>query len=157
MAGHFARPVKASAIFHDRAGQPVERFIVAVRFVGNDIAVGKLNMAVPSDIKFYRFADASDAKPGTPVIVLDQTKTASIHEISAVNGLSVSLTYSAKVDPIYRRNLIVGDSGHPSFLLKNGQMLLVETHTFGGPGSGPFYGDPGNQAAIRNAMQEMGN
>lgn len=157
MAGHFSRPVKSAAVFHDRAGQPVERFIVAARSVGNDVAVGKLNMPVPSDIKFYRFADASDAKPGTPVIILDQTRTASIHEINSVNGPFISFNYSPKIDPAYRRNLIVGDSGHPTFLLKNGEMLLLETHTYGGPGSGPFYGDPGIQAAVRNAMQEMGN
>lgn len=158
MAAHFMRPVKSAVIFHDRAGQPVVRFIVASRTLGNvDVGVGKLNLPVPSDIRFYRFANAADAPPGTAVITTDQTRTASVHEIGMVNGPYVAFTYSEKLDAVYRRNLVVGDSGHPTFLLKNGQMLLLETHTFGGPGSGPFYGDPGIQAAVRNAMQEMGN
>jgi hypothetical protein len=103
----------------------------------------------------YRLAKAGDATPGTPVIVSDQTKTLSVHQVEAVTGGMIRLGYIPGLNPIYQRNLIVGDSGNPSFLLKNGELVLLETHTTGGPGAGPFYGDPAVQAAIRRAMAEL--
>src|SRR5690606_27195459 len=128
-----------------------------IKIQGTDIAVGKLNMRLPSGFKVYRFASVADAVPGTPVITTDQTATASVHQIRRVFGRWIALDYVASIDPLYRRNLIPGDSGHPTFILKNGELLLLETHTTGGPGAGPFYGSPENQAAIRAAMQELGD
>jgi hypothetical protein len=158
MAKHYMRDSKTPVMFHSRLGQPEERYIVAWKTLESvgDIAVGKLNMPLPSGYKAYRFASASDATPGKPVITTDQTLTASIHRIGAVHGAAVALEYEPSIDPIYRRNLIPGDSGHPTFILKNGELLLLETHTTGGPGAGPFYGDPGVQAAIRQAVDELG-
>jgi hypothetical protein len=142
MAAHFSRDSHTPVMFHDRVGQPVERYIVAAKAIpGSDITVGKLNMAVPADIKKYRLASAADATIGRPVIITDQTMTASIHEIGRVAGKGISFNFVQSLDPIYRRNLIVGDSGNPSFILKNGELFLLETHTTGGPGAGPFYGD----------------
>ena len=47
-----------------RAGQPVERYIIRSKAIpGTDIAVGKLNMPVPSDIRKYRLATPADATP----------------------------------------------------------------------------------------------
>jgi hypothetical protein len=159
MAAHFTRDSHTPVMFHDRSGKPYERYIVAVRMLGavGDISVGKLNLPLPGQIKTYRFATVADAAPGTPVITTDQTLTASIHEVAATGGGHVAFNFNSKIDPIYRRNLVVGDSGHPSFILKKGELLLLETHTTGGPGAGPFYGDPAVQAAIRGAMSEMGN
>lgn len=159
MAGHFIRDAHTPVMFHSRLGQPEERYIVAWKTLESvgDIAVGKLNMRLPSGFKAYRFANTSDAVPGKPVITTDQTLTASIHRISALYGSRVSFDYIPEIDPIYRRNLIPGDSGHPTFILRNGELLLLETHTTGGPGAGPFYGDPTVQAAIRQAMAELGS
>lgn len=159
MAAHFIRDGRTAVMFHDRMGQPEERYIVAHKKLDGvgDIAVGKLNMRLPSDIKTYRFANAADALPGTAVVTTDQTLTASVHQIAAVYGGGIRLEYVPTIDPIYRRNLIPGDSGHPTFLLKNGELMLLETHTTGGPGAGPFYGDPAVQAAIRTAMKELGD
>jgi hypothetical protein len=39
----------------------------------------------------------------------------------------------------------------------NGDLHLLETHSTGGPGAGPNYADPTVQAAIRDAMAQMGN
>lgn len=159
MAAHFIRDGHTPAIFHNRIGQPEERFIVAHKILNDigDIAVGKLNMRLPSGYKFYRFASAKDATIGTPVITTDQTLTASIHQIGAVYGNIITFNYALSIDPIYRRNLVPGDSRHPTFLLKNGELLLLETHTSGGPGAGPFYGNPAVQAAIKQAMIELGD
>ena len=159
MAAHFIRDARTPAMFHDRMGQPEERFIVSHKVLTciGDIAVGKLNMRLPSGYKAYRFASVADATPGTPVITTDQTLTASVHQIRGVFGKGVALDWVPSIDPIYRRHLIPGDSGHPTFVLKNGELLLLETHTTGGPGAGPFYGDPEVQQAIRAAMIELGN
>lgn len=159
MAAHFIRDAHTPAMFHDRLGQPEERFIVSHKVLAGvgDIAVGKLNMRLPSGYKAYRFASVADVTPGTPVITTDQTLTASIHQVRGVFGKGIAFDWVPSLDPIYRRNLIPGDSGHPTFILKNGELLLVETHTTGGPGAGPFYGDPEVQQAIRAAMAELGD
>jgi hypothetical protein len=158
MAGHFIRPADVPVMFHDKNGKPYERFIAKVRPLGGvgDIAVAKLNLPLPPEVKFYRFAKSSEATIGRPVIITDQTSTLSVHRIAAVNGGSIRFEYIPGLNPYYGRNLIVGDSGNPSFLLQNnGELVLLETHTTGGPGAGPFYGDPKVQAAIRAAISDM--
>jgi hypothetical protein len=158
MAAHFIRPSDVPVMFHDKKGNPYERYISAVKVLTTgDIAVARLNLPLPPEVKVYRFADAADATVGTPVIVSDQTMTLSVHRIEAVAGGVIRLGYHPDLAPVYQRNLIVGDSGNPSFLYKNGDLVLLETHTTGGPGAGPFYGDPAVQASIRAAMVELGN
>ena len=158
MAAHFIRDPKIPIMFHDKKGNPSERYVTQVRSLpGYDVAVGKLNLPVPSEVKRYRFADASDAAIDRPVTVTDQTRTLSVHRIGAVSGAGIGFGFVPGLNPIYQRNLVSGDSGHPSFIVKNGDLFLLETHTTGGPGAGPFYGDPQLQSAIRAAMAEMGN
>lgn len=157
MAAHYQRPLDIPVMFHDRQGNPVERYITKVISLAPtaDIALGKLNMSVPSSIKFYRFAASKDLSRGRDVLVTDQTKSVSIHQISQATGSRISLMSHPSLAAIYRRDLIVGDSGNPSFIIAGGTMLLLETHTYGGAGSGPCYADPGVQAAIQNAMSAM--
>lgn len=158
MAAHFQRSAHSPVMFHDKNGNPTERYIVAVQTIpGTDVAVGKLNLPVPPEIKRYAFASATDAPIGRPVIITDQTKTLSVHRIAGISGTVIGFGNIPGLNPIYQRNLIVGDSGNPTFLVKNGRLFLLETHTTGGPGAGPFYGDPQLQAAIRAAMARMGN
>ena len=158
MAAHYMRPADVPVMFHDKNGEPYERYITGVKVLSTgDIAIARLNLPLPAEVKWYRLANASDAKIGRPVIVSDQTKTLSIHRIYAVTGSVVQFGYIPELNPIYQRNLIVGDSGNPSFILKAGTPFLIETHTTGGPGAGPFYGDPGVQASIQSAIAELGN
>jgi len=158
MAAHFVRPPNVPVTFHDRKGNQHERFIGSVRILNvGDIAVAKLNRPLPPEIKCYRFASTSEATVGRPVIVSDQTNTLSVHRLAGICGAVVRFDYFPGLDPIYQRNLIVGDSGNPSFLLVNGDLHLLETHSTGGPGAGPFYGGPAVQAAVRAAMIDMGN
>lgn len=152
MAGHFIRGQSIPVMFHDRSGKPYERYLASVKKIdGADIAVGKLNLPLPSDIKTYRLA--SSVNVGETVFTTDQTKTLSVHEVAAVNGATISLKFSNQVKASNRRNMISGDSGHPTFIIRNGDVELLETHTSGGPGSGPNYADPRIQAAVRAAMQ----
>jgi hypothetical protein len=160
MAGHFIRPSDVPVMFHDRSGQPHERFISKVRSLPHvgDIAVAKLNRPLPPGVRIYRFATAGEAFPGRPVVVTDQTMTASVHQIAAVHGDVIRLDYVPGLDPVCRRNLIKGDSGNPSFIVRaDGELALLETHTAGGAGAGPFYGSPRVQEAIRAALAELGN
>jgi hypothetical protein len=158
MAAHYPRSPHVPVVFHDKQGNPFERFVTATQRVpGVDVAVGKLNLPLPAAIKRYRFASVSDATPSRPVIISDQTKTLSIHRIGAVSGNVISFVPVPGLSPVYGRNLVVGDSGNPSFLVKNGDLVLLETHTTGGPGAGPFYGSPQVQAGIRNAISSLGN
>ncbi len=157
MAAHYTRPMDVPVMFHDRNGNPVERYITAVQSLAPmaDVAVGKLNLPVPGEIKRYQFAPMAEVKPGRAVLVTDQTKTISVHQVQALNGNMVSLAFIPKIDPIYRRNLITGDSGNPTFIISGNDVKLLETHYYGGPGSGPCYASGQIQQAIRAAISEL--
>ncbi len=158
MAAHYPRSPHVPVVFHDKQGNPYERFVVATRNVpGVDVAVGKLNLPLPPAVKRYRFASVADATPGRPVIITDQTKTLSVHRIGAVNGNAINFVPVPGLSPVYGRNLVKGDSGNPTFIVKNGDLILLETQTTGGPGAGPFYGSPQVQAGIREAISSLGN
>jgi hypothetical protein len=157
MAAHYTRPANVPVMFHDREGKPVERYITDVRSLAPmaDVAVGKLNLPVPGNIKRYRFAPMSEVKPGRAVLITDQTKTVSIHQIQSWSGRMISFSFHPQLDPVYRRNLIVGDSGNPTFIISGGDLNLLETHFYGGPGSGPCYASDEIQKAVRAAIAEM--
>jgi hypothetical protein len=157
MAAHYVRPSDLPVMFHDRNGKPVERYLVQVKSLAPmaDVAVGKLNMPVPSSIKRYGFAPSQELRPGRAVLVTDQTKTVSVHQIQSVSGNMISFSYHPQLDAIYRRNLVAGDSGNPTFIISNNDLKLVETHFYGGPGSGPCYASGQIQSAIRAAIAEM--
>ena len=158
MAAHFIRPPNVAVMFHDKNGKPYERFISKVETIKNsDVAVGKLNLPLPTDIKAYRFASASQAQPGRSVFITDQDRVVSVHKIGNVFGKGIRFDYNTNLNSIYRRKLIPGDSGNPSFLLENGELRLLETHSSGGGGSGPNYSNPELQASIRGAIATMGN
>ncbi len=156
MAKHFQRPWDTPVMFHDRNGGLHTRTIVNQRNLSSgDITVAKLNAPLPPSVQAYPLADATDAVRGRPVIITDQAQTLAVHRIAAVSGNVIGLDWVPGLHPIYRRKLVFGDSGNPSFIIKRGQLYLIETHTTGGPGTGPFYGSPVVQAEIRTAMQEM--
>ena len=158
MAAHYIRPSDVPVAFHDRRGNPQVRYITQVKSLAPlaDIAIGKLNLPVTSAIRAYRFGKLSDLPYGRKVLITDQTKTISIHQVHSVSNQSISFAYTDPLDKIYHRNLIVGDSGNPTFILTNGEMRLIETHTYGGPGVGPCYADPKIQAAIKTAISTWG-
>ncbi|MFM2296383.1 MAG: hypothetical protein RL117_90 [Verrucomicrobiota bacterium] len=157
MAAHYMRPSEVPVMFHDRSGQPIERYIVQTRSLAPmaDVAVGKLNLPVPPSIKRYAFAPISEVKPGRAVLITDQTKTVSVHQIQSYQNRMVSFAFIQDLDPIYRRNLIVGDSGNPTFIISNNDLRLLETHFYGGPGTGPCFANGEIQAGVRAAMDEM--
>ncbi len=150
MAGHFTRHLSTPLVFHDRDGRAHTRRLVGIRTIQDlgDIAIGVLDSPLPPEIAHYPLAAPGDANYKRAVLVTDQTRTISVHRIGPVKGRRVQLGYDPQLDRRYWRNLVVGDSGNPAFIMENGRLLLLTTFTNGGPGRGPFYGHPEIRARI---------
>lgn len=162
-AAHFPIKIGKSITFHERSGIVHSRKIVKViSFRGqkvalekrSDIAVALLDTPLPPSIKNYRLlpprTDYSHTLPGTPVVVTEQGRRAFIHQVRNASSKSISFERNKNVPESLYKPLIKGDSGHPSFLLVGGELVLIETHTGGGGGSGPFY----SSAPLFKALQE---
>lgn len=165
MAAHYKRPVPSSVVFHDRQGNHVERVLVASKNVFGDCAIGLLNEPVPRGYKIYPLLnpqpDLGDRLKGEFVLITDQNKRVFVHEVRGVskraNGYaSIGFRYDAKKQIGYGKILVSGDSGNPSFVMVNGEPVLIETHHQGGAGAGPFYGDQDLQNKLRSAILSIG-
>lgn len=161
-ARHFPRSTGETITFHDRRGKPVTRTLQATLPVAGiqlpDLVVGLLDAEVP--LPHYRLlpprADWGALLQGTGVFIATaQSKllTARIHHIA--NG-RLSFTHQGTTNQYLVDDLQHGDSGHPAFLVLRGEAILLETHSHGGFGSGPFVSDPVVFAAINRSMQVLG-
>ena len=163
MAAHYQRPVGTALVFHDRRGRPQRRVLAAVESLAGiaDVAVGRLDAPLPDSVRPYRLLPPSDgygALAGCLAVVSDQHRKAFVHEIAMVsgNGLAFRPPATSRVSPHLTKNLVGGDSGNPSFLLVGGELVLIETHSTGGSGAGPFLSAPPVFAAINGAMSKLG-
>ena len=168
-AAHFILKPGTPITFHARSGNVHRRKVVKlISFRGqkapkeyrSDIAVALLDSPLPPSIKTYRLlpprTDYSHTLVGSPVIVTEQGRRAFIHEIRGLHSSkTISFTKNKNVPEKLYKSLIKGDSGHPSFLLVGGELVLVETHTGGGPGSGPFYSSPPLFKALEKAVADL--
>lgn len=154
MAGHYVRNPSTPVIFHDKAGRPHTRHLVGITHLRQlgDIAIGTLDSPLPSAIRHYPLAQLTEVKPMMPVLVTDQTRTISVHRLGGVDQRRVILGYDPQIPRSYWRNLVTGDSGNPAFILHRGQLRLLTTFTTGGPGTGPFYGDPQVREGVLEAI-----
>lgn len=158
MAAHFQRPVGGKVIFHDRRGKFLERTLIQCRNVYGDVAVGLLNQPVPAAYRAYPLpAVVDDPTPliGRPVMVTDQNRRLFFHKVRLVNRVMIAFEHDVADTHGWGKELIKGDSGNPSFLIDGQELVLVETHTRGGPGAGPFYGSAIVQEKLRKVMAEM--
>ncbi len=158
MAKHYPRPAGAPVVFHDRGGNRIERKIIGFAPASGDVMVGLLDEAVPSNYNSYPLpAVASDTSAfiGRHVIVSDQKRSLFIHLISAIDRGIIVFRQDESDRHGWGKNLVVGDSGNPSFVISGNQLVLVETHTSGGAGAGPFYGDATVQASVRAAVAKL--
>jgi hypothetical protein len=78
-----------------------------------------------------------------------------VHECKTILPEMVGFRYPRSLPDGFSKPLVKGDSGNPSFLLVRGEPVLLETHTSGGPGTGPFYGSANIQAAIAAAISQL--
>jgi hypothetical protein len=160
MAKHYQRRPGSMVIFHDRKGDEVPRAIVGIAGIaGTDLAVVLLHDDAPKNVKAYRVLEPSDSYneslTGALVLVTDKQRLVHIHEIRTVIGRSIVFKKAEGIAEGFYEPLITGDSGNPSFVWLRGEPVLVETHTTGGPGAGPFVSEPTTFAAINQAMSAL--
>lgn len=157
MARHYARPAAAPVIFHDRSGKRIERKIIGFSGGAGDVMVGLLDKPVPSNYRPYPLPTVGDtnALVGRPVIVSDQSRNLFVHLISGFGNGMIIFSHDITESHGWSKNLVVGDSGNPSFVIVGNELVLVETHTTGGPGAGPYYGDATVQQSVREAVEKL--
>ncbi len=158
MAKHYSRGPADAVIFHDRSGQRIARKLVAFAPAAGDVMVGLLDEPVPSAYHPYALpstdSDAS-ALVGLPVIVSDKERNLFVHLVAGVGSGKIAFKQDERDLYGWGKNLISGDSGNPSFLIVGKQLVLIETHTTGGPGAGPYYGESGVQASVKAAVRKL--
>lgn len=164
MASHYPRKQGEELVFHDRTGRRHVRTVEKVvhfreRGAVGDVAVGLLDSPLPRSIRTYPLpkerSDDGQALIGALALVTEQRRALYFHRISRVHAGMLGMTYDRKLPESRRKPLVTGDSGHPSFILSKGELVLVETHTTGASGAGPFYGSATVLKAIREIAQEL--
>lgn len=155
MAKHYARPAAAPVVFHDRSGKRIQRKIIGFAPGKGDVMVGLLDEPLPSNYHNYALPATDSNLIGKPVIVSDQQRNLFIHLIAAINNGIIAFKHDENKRHGWSKNLVGGDSGNPSFVISGNELVLVETHTTGGPGAGPYYGDPAIQQSVREAVQKL--
>jgi hypothetical protein len=157
MATHYQRKVGERIVFHDRSGRPHSALLVAAKSGPNDITVGQLDQSVP--VRPYRVLsprhDYGLLLKGVPVVTTNRQRHVFCHGLSRITE-SGWVFFGPGPVPGVAGKMVAGDSGNPSFLLVNGEPILIETHTSGGFGGGPFVSDPANFAAINRLIGQMG-
>jgi len=161
MSKHYTRPVFSPVVFHDRRGKWIERQIVAIRNLSGDYSVGLLNEALPSNYTPYPVLKPSPDFPtrlvDEYVLVTDQNRRIFVHQIAGIRNGVIAFKFDLNKKNGYSKKLISGDSGNPSFVMRRGRPVLIETHHGGGAGIGPFYGDDSVQAEISKTIAETDN
>jgi len=158
MAKHYQRSPGDTVVFHDRGGDRVARKLTGFVPAAGDVVVALLDEPVPSRYRSYPLpAVSSDpsALIGRPVIVSDQKRRLFVHLIAGIGRGTVAFKHDKSDAHGWGKKLVVGDSGNPSFLIAGKELVLVETHSTGGPGAGPYYGDPTVQASVRAAVAKL--
>lgn len=158
MAKHFARRIGDPVIFHDRQGKRLKRKLVQMTMGTGDVMVGLLDEPVPANHTHYPLPAAGvdlASLLGQPVIVSDQTRCLFVHQIAAIKDGRIAFQHDKSKTHGWGKKLVVGDSGNPSFLIVGRELVLIETHSTGGAGTGPFYGDPAVQAGVRAAVVQL--
>ncbi len=158
MAKHYARPAAAPVVFHDRNGKRIQRKLIGFAGGAGDVMVGLLDEPVPANYRPYPLPAAgsdTSALVGRAVIVSDQNRNLFVHLIAGVGNGMIHFRHDTSERNGWSKNLIVGDSGNPSFVIVGNELVLVETHTTGGPGAGPYYGDATVQRSVREAVEKL--
>ncbi len=158
MATHFQRRVGEKVIFHDRRGKYLLRTLVKTRAVFGDVAVGLLDEPVPAGYRVYPLPEVTENPErliGRPVMVTDQNRRLFFHKVKVVSRVEIAFEYDVADTHGWGKKLIKGDSGNPSFLISGNELVLLETHSTGGPGAGPFFGSTILQEKLKQVMAEM--
>lgn len=164
MADHFKRSAGKQVTFHDRDGRMHTRILLKSTRLRDhglkcDVAVGLLDKPLPPSIRHYPLLeprnDFSGSLVGALALITEQDRRLFFHRISWVRGNVIGFQFDRDLQDFRRKPLISGDSGNPSFILARGELVLIETHSTGGPGSGPFYGSKTLIEATRKAVAAL--
>ncbi len=160
VAKHYQRRAGSMVVFHDRRGDEVPRAIVGTaEIAATDLAVVLLHEDVPRGVTSYRVLPPSDtyaeSLPGAYVLITDKQRKVHVHQVHSLAGRSIAFTRADGIGEGFYEALVAGDSGNPAFLWLGGEPVLIETHTTGGAGAGPFVSAPENFAAINEAMRAL--
>ena len=162
MAQHYQRNVGDKVVFHDRSGRAIVRIIEEkLAMPGGlwpDIAVARLDQETP--VKFYRVLppreDYQQHLTGALAVITDKQRNLLMRRIAGITNRHLRFAKAAEFPPACADPLISGDSGNPGFIVIQGEPILIETHTFGGMGQGPFVSNPENYAGINELMDQLG-
>ena len=158
MAKHYPRNPGSPVIFHDRNGKRLTRTITHLRPVLGDVSVGLLDRDVPQGYKIYPLPtpreDYSHLVDQTAVIT-DQNRRLFFHKVRLVVSNFISFRYDQPQLHGWNKKLVGGDSGNPSFMISGKELVLIETHTTGGGGAGPFYGSPQLQERLQEEITRL--
>lgn len=131
-----------------------------------DVTVARINPCLPADWTVYPLINASDNFStsdlgGAPYInthynVADSIRRMSVTKIGSLSTLQLFGAFSNIVPSYMEVTAQVGDSGNPSFLFLNGELVIVSTFTFGGyGGGGPYYGSSVQQQMLSDAIAAL--
>ena len=162
MAQHYQRNIGDTVVFHDASGRKIVRLIEETAALPGglspDIAVARLDQVVP--VRFYKVLPPRDDYHsylvGALAIITDKDRNLLMRRIGFIGDRRVRFTKAAEFPSKCADPLITGDSGNPGFVIIQGEPILIETHTFGGMGQGPFVSDPENFAGINALMAQVG-
>jgi hypothetical protein len=108
-----------------------------------DITIGLLDSDVPSGINFCRILPNNwetylpTGIKNIPCLLLDQEEKALIADGNLLTSTYTNYQYPTNSKRLeFSENVIGGDSGNPSFLIINNQLVLLTVFTYGGPGQG---------------------
>jgi hypothetical protein len=169
MATHWKPSVGSSLVFHERFGNSYRRTLTRIKELPSgidpDVTIGVLDSDLP--LKFHKVlpkrTDWEQYLIGSLCVSTNQFRQVVIRRIARITPrdaptkrVDIQFGYVSSIPTFYQPSLIGGDSGNPTFLIIRGEPVLIETHTSGGPGSGPFFAIPEIYDQINQAMFELG-
>jgi hypothetical protein len=175
-ATHFLIPVGTRMYFVKQGGKVAVRTVTDYRTLGPDITVGVLDSDVPAGINFakilpfnsYNFRkklyapelyEAQVYPWPVPVLNCNQFREGLVADVETWGPAGINYVCSNRppTDPqrqLFYKDVIVGDSGSPSFVIINNTAVLLTQWTYGGAGQGDedVYYAP----LINAAMTQLG-
>lgn len=158
-AAHFPLAIGATVRFVTADNTTISRTVVATTIVGWDMAIARLDSDLPGSItpckvlpsgwrdKFCAPEDSSRPWP-VPVFVTDQEKKALVSELYSI-GVVPNTGYPSGDRAAFFESAIGGDSGSPTFVIIDGELVL--SHIF----SSAHVGDRASE--INAAMTALGS
>ena len=131
-----------------------------------DISIGLLDYELTPNIKPAKILPADYPRhigtgKGLPVVTFNQDQQAFITELDALStNINSQCSYLGNSHApndgrwsLFRKKIVVGDSGNPAFLLIGNEPILLYCLKFGGCGAGPLIHD--FRKDIQAAMDEL--